>query len=207
MGELGELRELRELDTSLVIVAEVFVVQGLGDDADELVGDVVGEEITEVHDGSVVFSGEPRFLLSLAVTADVAVITSWDFFTSTKVLPKAVFEKRLGETEFNEASVCPYRQGFGTVEQTAGVDNAEEGHLLLPYFEHGVVEGEDEFLTFLLLLVIAILWGHSEGRCRCQLQFGNRRTRSQRRSIGRFPERRCVGRGRCCAAPALSFRG
>jgi len=98
MGELGELRELRELDTSLVIVAEVFVVQGLGDDADELVGDVVGEEITEVHDGSVVFSGEPRFLLSLAVTADVAVITSWDFFTSTKVLPKAVFEEGLAKT-------------------------------------------------------------------------------------------------------------
>ena len=80
---------------SLVIVAEMFVVQGLGNDADELVGDVVGEEITEIHDGSVVLAREPRFLFAFAVMADVAVITSWNLLASAIVLPKTVFKKTL----------------------------------------------------------------------------------------------------------------
>ena len=46
-------------------------------------------------------------------------------------------------------------------------NNAEEGHLLAPYFEHGVVEGEDEFLALLQGSVIAILWGHSVGQYKC----------------------------------------
>lgn len=79
----------------LVIVTDVFVIEGLGDNTDELVSDVVGKEVTEVHDGSVVLSGEPEFLLALAFTADVAVITSWNLLASTEVLPKAIFEEGL----------------------------------------------------------------------------------------------------------------
>ena len=169
-----------------MIVAEEFVVEGLGDDTDELVGDVVGEEITEVHDGGVIFTGEPRFLFAFALSADVALVASWNFFACAEVLPKAVFEESLAKAEFDESAVGADGKGFGAVNETPGVDHAEEGHLLFPYFEHGVVEGEDEFLALLLLLVIAILWGHSVNRCRCQLQFGSRRTRSQRRNIGRF---------------------
>ena len=148
-----------------MIVAEMLVVKGLGDDADELVGDVVGEEITEVHDGSVILAREPRFLLSLAVTADVAVVATRDLLASAEVLPKAVFKESLGESYFDEASVGTDGERLGRVEQPPGVDDAEESDLLLPYFQHRVVEGKNELFSFLLLsLVIAILWGHNGGR-------------------------------------------
>ena len=78
-----------------MIVAEVFVIEGLGDDTDELVGDVVGEEVAEVHDGSVVLTAEPGLLFALAFTADVAMITSWNLFARTEVLPKTIFEESL----------------------------------------------------------------------------------------------------------------
>ena len=79
----------------LVIIAHILVVKCLGDDTDELVSDVVGEEVTEVHDGSVVLTAEPGLLLALAFTADVAMITSWNLLTRTEVLPKAIFEEGL----------------------------------------------------------------------------------------------------------------
>ena len=78
-----------------MIVADVLVVEGLGDDTDELVSDVVGEEVTEVHDGSVVLTAEPGLLFALAFTSDVAMITSWYFLASTEVLPKSIFEEGL----------------------------------------------------------------------------------------------------------------
>lgn len=78
-----------------MIVADVLVVECLGDDTDELVSDVVGEEVTEVHDGSVILTAEPGLLLALAFTADVAMITSWNLFARTEVLPKAIFEEGL----------------------------------------------------------------------------------------------------------------
>ena len=78
-----------------MIVADVLVVEGLGDDTDEPVSDVVGEQVTEVHDGSVVLTAEPGLLLALAFTADVAMITSWNLFARTEVLPKAIFEEGL----------------------------------------------------------------------------------------------------------------
>ena len=78
-----------------MIVADVLVIEGLGDNTDELVGDVVGEEVAEVHDRGVVFSGEPRLFLALAVASDVTVIASWNLFACAEVLPKAVFEEGL----------------------------------------------------------------------------------------------------------------
>ena len=78
-----------------MIVADVLVIEGLGDNTDELVGDVVGEEVAEVHDRGVVFSAEPRLFLALAVAADVAVVASWYLLSSAEVLPKAVFEEGL----------------------------------------------------------------------------------------------------------------
>ena len=56
----------------LMIVANILVVEGSSDDADKFVGDVVGEEVAEIHDGSVVLTTEPGFLLALALTPDVA---------------------------------------------------------------------------------------------------------------------------------------
>ena len=79
----------------LVIIAHILVVKSLGDDTDELVSDVVGEEVTEVHDGSVVLTAEPGFLFALAFTADVALVSTRNLFTSTEVLPKAIFEEGL----------------------------------------------------------------------------------------------------------------
>ena len=149
---------------SLVIVAEMLVVKGLGDDADELVGYVVGEEITEVHDGSVVFAREPRLLFALAVAADVAVVAARDLFSGAIVLPKAVFKKCLTKSNFDESAVRPDGERLGRVEQPPGVDNTEESNLLFPYLQHRVVEGENELFSFLLLLVIAILLGHNGGR-------------------------------------------
>ena len=160
---MGELGGLRELDTSLVIVAEMLVVKGLGDDADELVGDVVGEEITEVHDRSVILAREPRFLLSLAVTADVATVATGDLLAGAIVLPKTVFKESLGKSYFNKASVGTDVERLGRVEQPPGVDDTEESNLLFPYLQHRVVEGENELFSFLLLLIIAILLGHSGG--------------------------------------------
>lgn len=79
----------------LVIIAHILVVKCLGDDTDELMSDVVGEEVTEVHDGSVVLTAESGLLLALAFTADVTMITSWNLFARTEVLPKAIFEEGL----------------------------------------------------------------------------------------------------------------
>ena len=79
----------------LVIVTDVFVIEGLGDNADELVGDVVGEEVAEVHDGGVVFSGEPGLFLAFPISANVAVVASWNLFACAEVLPKAIFEEGL----------------------------------------------------------------------------------------------------------------
>ena len=79
----------------LVIIAHILVVKSLGDDTDELVSDVVGKEVTEIHDGSVVLSGEPGFLLALAFTADVALVSTRNLLASTEVLPKAIFEEGL----------------------------------------------------------------------------------------------------------------
>ncbi len=78
-----------------MIIAHILVIECLGDDTNELMSDVVGEEVTEVHDGSVVLTAEPGLLLALAFTADVAVITSWNLLASTEVLPKAIFEEGL----------------------------------------------------------------------------------------------------------------
>ena len=78
-----------------MIVADVLVVEGLGDDTDELVSDVVGEEVTEVHDGSVVLTAEPGFLFAFAFTADVALVSTRNLLASTEVLPKAIFEEGL----------------------------------------------------------------------------------------------------------------
>ena len=96
----------------LVIVANILVVEGSGDDADKFVGDVVGEEVAEIHDGSVILSGEPRFLLALALTPDVSGVASWDFLSSAKVLPKSVFEEGLRESDFDETSVGTDWEGF-----------------------------------------------------------------------------------------------
>lgn len=78
-----------------MIVADVLVVEGLGDDTDELVSDVVGEEVTEVHDGSVVLTAEPGLLLALAFTADAALVSTRNLLARTEVLPKAIFEEGL----------------------------------------------------------------------------------------------------------------
>ena len=79
----------------LVIVAEVLVIEGLGDYADELLGDVVGEEISEVHYRRIVFATEPGLFLALALSAYIAVIATRYLFACTEVLPKSVFEERL----------------------------------------------------------------------------------------------------------------
>ena len=81
-----------------MIISHIFIIESLGDNADELVGDVVGEEVAEVHDGSVVFAAEPRFLFALAFTADVTLVATRNLLAGTEVLPKTIFEESLGKT-------------------------------------------------------------------------------------------------------------
>ena len=78
-----------------MIIAHILVVKCLGDDTNKLVSDVVGEEVTEVHDGSVVLTAEPGLLLALAFTSDVALVSTRNLFTRTEVLPKTIFEEGL----------------------------------------------------------------------------------------------------------------
>ena len=79
----------------LMIVADVFVIEGLGDYADELLSDVVGEEITEIHYACVILATEPRLFLALALSTYVAVIATRYLFSCAEVLPKSVFEEGL----------------------------------------------------------------------------------------------------------------
>ena len=88
-----------------MVIAQIFVVECLRHDPDKLFGGVFGEEVTEVHHRGVVFAAEPRFLLALALTTDVAVVATGNLFSRTEVLPKAVFQKTLRESEFEESSV------------------------------------------------------------------------------------------------------
>ncbi len=88
-----------------MVVPPVLVVQRLRDDPDELVADVLGQELTNVHDGSVVFPAESFLSDTLVPSHDVINITvpslltnnipgvsSWDFLSRAEVLPQAIFE-------------------------------------------------------------------------------------------------------------------
>ena len=70
-----------------MIIANVFVIEGLGDHADELLGDVVGEEITEVHYTCVILATEPGLFLALALTPYVASVSTRYLLSCAKVLP------------------------------------------------------------------------------------------------------------------------
>ena len=78
-----------------MIIAHILVVKCLGDDTDELVSDVVGEEVAEVHDGSVVLTAEPGLLFALAFTSDVTLVSTRNLLARTEVLAKAIFEEGL----------------------------------------------------------------------------------------------------------------
>ena len=70
-----------------MIVADVFVIEGLGNHTDELLGDVVGEEITEVHYACVILAAEPGLFLAFAFSADVASVSTRYLLSSTEILP------------------------------------------------------------------------------------------------------------------------
>lgn len=78
-----------------VVVAEIVFIKSLCDDPDKFVSDVVGEEVAEIHNGSVVFSGEPGFLLAFSVSADIAIVSTRNLLSSAIVLPKTIFKKGL----------------------------------------------------------------------------------------------------------------
>ena len=88
-----------------MVIANEFVIECLRHDPDKLFGGVFGEEVAEVHHRSVVFAAEPRLFYALALTSDVSVVATGNLFACTEVLPKAVFEKTLGQSEFEESSV------------------------------------------------------------------------------------------------------
>ena len=56
-----------------MVVSSVVVINRFGDNADELVTDVLCEEVTNVHDGSKIFPAEPFLSDSRFLMTDIPV--------------------------------------------------------------------------------------------------------------------------------------
>ena len=143
-----------------MVVPKVLVVKTLCDHAHKLLRHVVGKEVTQVHYACVILAREPRFLLALALTADVALVASRYLLTSTKVLPKSVFQKRLTKAKFNKSAVRTDRQRFRRSQKRPSVNHTEQSHLLLPDFQHRIVESHDELFTFGIRFLFRIIPTH-----------------------------------------------
>ena len=143
-----------------MVVPKVLIVKTLCDHAHKLLRHVVGKEVTQVHYARVILAREPRFLLALALTADVTFIPSWYLFACSKVLPKTVFQKRLTKTKFNKSAVRTDRQRFRRSQKRTRVNHTEQSHLLLPDLQHRIVESHDELLTFGIRFLFRIIPTH-----------------------------------------------
>ena len=130
-----------------MVVPTVVVIDGLGDESDEIMADVISHEVADVHDGSIVFPAEPAFCLAFLLAANVTGVSTGDFLAGTEVLPQSVFEEGLAEPHFYEAAISPDGQRLGRCQQSARVDDTQQRHLLPPDTEHRIVEGVDVFLA------------------------------------------------------------
>ena len=96
-----------------MITAELLLVQRIRYDALELAAEGVGHEFLDVHDGHVVFAAEPMAFFAYLWFAKITIIAAWYFLSGAVVLPQAVFEKCLGETDFGEFAVGGHPYGYG----------------------------------------------------------------------------------------------
>ena len=79
----------------LVVDGELLLVEGISDDALELVAEGVGHEFFDVHHGHVVFTAEPVAFFANLGFAKISAVSSWHFLARAVVLPEAVFEEGL----------------------------------------------------------------------------------------------------------------
>ena len=96
-----------------MIAAELLLVQRIRYDALELAAEGVGHEFLDVHDGHVVLTTEPVAFFAYLRAAKVAAVAAWYFLSGAVVLPQAVFEKCLGESDFGEFAVGGHPYGYG----------------------------------------------------------------------------------------------
>ena len=76
-------------------------------DACEGLSDVLFIELLQSHDGSVVFAGEPAAALAFLGSAKIATVATGRLAARAVVLPQAVFEEGLGQSDLEEATVGP----------------------------------------------------------------------------------------------------
>lgn len=132
-----------------LMVAPEILSESRADGTKELLTEWVRHEIFDVHNRSIVFSGEPTSTLALFGFAKVARITSRCFCSSAIVLPKTIFQERLRELDLRKLTVGWHADGDRRTEESPSVYDSQERYLLLPNFNHGVIESRDVFLTLL----------------------------------------------------------
>lgn len=126
-----------------MISAELLLVQRVRYDALELSPEAVAHEFLDIHDRHIVFATEPVALFAYLRTAKVATVPSWHLLSCAVILPKAIFEERLREVYFREFPICIHAYCDGRTEQPLRVDDMQQRNLLLPDFNHRVIESPD----------------------------------------------------------------
>ena len=67
--------------------------------------EIVRKEIADIHDRSVVFTGEPSSALPHLVPADVFAVATWRFPSCSVVLPQTVLQEGLWQANLEETPV------------------------------------------------------------------------------------------------------
>lgn len=76
-----------------VFLSEHFVVKAIRNETLILLAEIVRKEIADIHDISVVFTGEPSSALPHLVPADVSAVATWRF-PSCFVVPTCKWDSR-----------------------------------------------------------------------------------------------------------------
>ena len=138
----------------------VFFVECAADDPHEFLPKRICHELLDVHDRSIVFAAEPSATLPLFGTSEVARVASWHLSTSAIVLPQTILEERLRELHLRILAVGRQSNGHWGTEQPSSVDDTEKGYLLLPDFDHCIIESSDIFLSLFNGLLLGDLLRH-----------------------------------------------
>ena len=72
-----------------------YGVECVGYNTLELVSKIVGIKLLDIHDGGIIFLGEPGATLALLISPYVARIAARSFPADAIVLPQTVFKKLL----------------------------------------------------------------------------------------------------------------
>ena len=130
-----------------MIVSELLGINSVCDDTTELTTEGLLHELLDVHERGEILAAEPMAFFADLQFAKIATVAARNFFACTIILPDTIFEESLGKLKLREASVgARFDRDWG-VEQAMSVDDSQKRDLLLPDFDHGVVESRDVFRT------------------------------------------------------------